>query len=155
MRVAPRPALFALACVPLALALSGCGGGPKKLTGVHGRLLDNGGALRIPASLPPGDPGVQVAFYPTDPKTQGREPQQAVVHPGGATFDLPGNDHKGIAPGKYRIALSLGAYTASGASDQFKGIYGPENSPIFKEVTADGQDVTIDVTRDGGGKPKD
>jgi hypothetical protein len=153
MRVALRFLLLALACLPLALASPGCKSGPKKLTGVHGRLLDKGGKLKIPANLPPGDPGVQLTFYPTDPKAQGQDPQQAVIDKGNVTFELPGNDQKGVPPGKYRVAISLGAYTASGSSDEFKGAFGPENSPIFKEITADNQDVTIDVTRDGG-KPR-
>jgi hypothetical protein len=147
MRVALRPALLVLACVVLGLA--GCGGGPKRLTGVHGRLLDHGKPLTVSGTLPPGDPGIRLTFLPAG-EGEGMQSADAVVDPQTGTFQLDGDDQKGVAPGKYRIVLSLGAYSAGGDTDQLKGAFGPENSPISKDVTEDNQDITIDVGKDAG-----
>jgi hypothetical protein len=139
MRVALRPSLLVLACVSLA----GCGG-PPRLTGVHGRLLDRGQPLHLPEGLPPGDPGARVTFYPLEEK-EGTEAQQAAVSPDG-TFTLPGNDRNGIVPGKYRVGVALGAF---GTPDRLKGAFGEKTSPLVRDVTG-GEEIVIDV-----GKPND
>jgi hypothetical protein len=128
MRSTLRSILFVLAGVPLVLALSGCGGDKK--VKASGRLLDKGQPLTAPGPLPPGDVGIRVTFYPTE-ASQGQEPQQAVVSPDG-TFQLSGNDGKGIVPGKYRVAIIVGAV---GKDDKLKGVFGEKNSPIYREVT--------------------
>ena len=144
MRVALRSRLLVLACVSLALTLPGCTSGPPRVTGVHGRLLDKGQPLQIPQGLPPGDPGVRVTFYPMDEKA-GTEAQQAVVNPDG-TFTVPGNDRKGIPPGKYRIGVALGAF---GTPDKLKGAFGEKNSPIVRDVTG-AEEIVIDVGKPNG-----
>jgi hypothetical protein len=145
MRAAFRRSLFAVVCVSLALALPGCQSGTPKVTGVHGRLLDKGQPLQLPSGMPPGDPGVRVTFYPTDEEKQGKEAQQAVVNSDG-TFTVPGNDRKGIIPGKYRIGVTLGAF---GGTDKLKGAFDPKTSPIVRDVTGN-EEIIIDIGKPTG-----
>jgi hypothetical protein len=140
MRVALRSVLLILACVPLALSLAGCGG--VKKVKAHGKLLNKGQPLTPPSPLPPGDPGIRLTFYPTD-AGQGTEPQQAPVAADG-TFQLNGNDQKGVVPGKYRVAVATGAF---GQPDKFGGKFGENNSPIYREVTGNTEEIVIDVDK--------
>ena len=144
MRRALRLSLSVLACVPLALTLPGCGG-PRVTPG--GRLLDKGQPLQIPQQgLPPGDPGVRVIFLPMEPEKEGTAQQPAVVNVQDATFTVPGNDGRGIAPGKYRISIALGAY---GTPDKLKGAFGEKNSPVVRDVTG-AEEIVIDVSKPSG-----
>jgi hypothetical protein len=139
MRASLRSAVLLLAWA--ALALSGCGGGVKKVT-AHGRLLNNNQPLTAPGPLPPGDAGLRVTFYPTG-ENEGKEAQQAIVNPDG-TFELPGNDRKGVLPGRYRVAISVGAY---GMPDKLQGAFGENNSPIYREVTGGPEEMVIDIAK--------
>ena len=64
------------------------------------------------------------------------------------SFDVPGVDGDGIPPGKYRVALILRpgrdrsekaqdpkAKKADPDKDYLNGEFGPENSPIVREIT--------------------
>jgi hypothetical protein len=139
---AARSALLLIACVPLALVLSGCG--PKTVI-AHGKLLDKGQPLHAPENLPPGDPGIHVTFYPADEKL-GKQAQMAVVNPDG-TFRVPGNSLRGVVPGKYRVSITLGPL--SGA-DKLKGAFSGLKSPIVREVKENNEEIVIDISKPNG-----
>jgi hypothetical protein len=78
------------------------------------------------------------------------QPYPAVVSPDDGTFRVPGPEGRGIPPGKYRVALvrkltreSLEAGPAPRGKAAFdrdtdlnKDAFGPERSPIVRELTS-------------------
>jgi hypothetical protein len=138
----------ALVIGPGLLAVVGCAPAGLPTTAApgkvipRGRLLQDGLPLRPPvAQLPPGDPGYRVVFIKLRGPGAGTA-LRASLDPGGAgTFRLIGPEGRGIAPGRYRVAVFLGP---EGGADAFQGKYGRENSRIEVDVRA-GQDVVIDL----------
>jgi hypothetical protein len=131
----------------VALSLPGCGGGGGNKLRVKGRLLDNGQPLKVPTEgIPPGDRGIRVTFYPMFEGEETPDPEVAVVNPDGATFEVPGKDGKGITPGKYRISIQLGA---RGRPDLLNDAFGPDTSPIIREVTGE-DDMVVDIKKPAG-----
>jgi hypothetical protein len=112
---------------------------------VRGRLLENGRPLVVStASLPPGDKGIEVAFYPLHDGGLPGDPFPAVVSPGDGTFHVPGPKGRGIPPGRYRVAIRVGL---PGRGDHFKDAFSAENSPVVREVDGT-KDVVIDVAKE-------
>jgi hypothetical protein len=108
----------------------------------RGRILENGLPVKInAANLPPGDPGMSVTFIRIGSVDAGEEIEAQIIDAEECSFELIGADAKGIAPGKYRVAISLAPV---GGQDQFKGKYNREKSKIEVEVK-EGEDLVIDL----------
>jgi len=153
-----RPALAGLA-LAAALWLPGCGGGGNAVW-VTGKLLKGGSAY-----VPPTGQTVNVTFVVMDAKdgagkpVAGGEPFWAEVDQTTGTFTVPGQDGRGIPPGKYRIAvtqkLTREAFDAANKSrkravdrdaDTLADKFGPGTSPIVRELVKPGE-VVIDLDK--------
>lgn len=140
MNAAHHPAWLSLR-LAVALLLSGCSAG-KPVVSVSGRLLNNGEPLAIPTQgLPPGERGIRVGFLSAPQQGQLPESFFANVNPADGTFTVPGNEGRGIPPGKYRISVSVGAM---GQADQLKGAFSELNTPLSVDIGSSGR-LTIDV----------
>ncbi len=151
------PVLFLAAGLAAAL---GCGGKDKKddaeKTIVTGKLVDAGKPVALDASriplpkgahaMPPGVKGsVQVFFISSDTK----ESIEAEVNADAGTFQVKGQDGKGIKPGRYRIAIVARMGMAPDTPDFFKGRFTPDKTKVLRDVKP-GDDLTIDVSKDEG-----
>jgi hypothetical protein len=130
------------------IAVTGCNSGQPRATEGNvipkGRILKNGLPLKPTGGtgglLPPGDAGLQVIFIKIGTIDAGTEIAATIKDESG-TFELIGNEGKGIPPGKYRVAVYLGP---AGSADELKGKYSRENSKIEVEVKK-GEDLIIDL----------
>ena len=128
---------------------AGCNDGqPKPEAGKtipKGRILKNGLPLKPTektlANMPPGDPGMEVVFIKVGGADAGEEIPARIKDEPPGSFDLVGAEARGIPPGKYRVAITLGPV---GGRDELKGKYSRENSKIEVEVK-EGEDVVIDL----------
>lgn len=143
-----RAGLFAAGL--LSMVALGCGnpGMPEAAEGrviPHGRILENGVPIRTSesANLPPGDPGFTVTFIKLGTADAGSETTAIINEEEPGTFELIGDDGKGIVPGKYRVAVSVGP---EGGKDALKGKFSKENSKIEVEVK-EGEDLVIDLAK--------
>jgi hypothetical protein len=161
-----RRTLWTLALLTIPPALAGCGpGGTIRVTGA---LLKGGAPYKAPAGQT-----LNLTFYAlevTDAagKTAkvNNEPYAAVVSPDDGTFSVPGPEGRGIPPGKYRIALvrkmkrealeaepaPRGKAALDRDTDLNKGAFGPERSPIVRELTTS-CDLAIDLDRPEDASP--
>ena len=75
----------------------------------------------------------------------------AVVAETGA-FEIKGHDGKGIKPGKYKVVFTTPSAVPGmpGATEVFGGKFNREKSPIEREVTLDGPEIVIDVSKAKG-----
>ncbi|MGL4551326.1 MAG: hypothetical protein ACRC33_09065 [Gemmataceae bacterium] len=139
-----RNLLVALLLLP-ALLLVGCGEAPKTAAGrtkPKGRILENGLPLKVNAqNLPPGDPGMAITFIRIGGVDAGQQTDAQIIDVADASFELIGADGKGIAPGKYRVAITLAPV---GSADLLKGKYSRENSKVEVDVE-EGKDLVIDL----------
>jgi hypothetical protein len=134
--------------VLFAAAAAGCGSDVGKTaagkTKPKGRILENGLPIKLNTqNLPPGDPGLQVTFIRIGSVEAGEEIQARIISAAEGTFELIGNEGKGINPGKYRVAITLAPF---GSADQLKGKYSREKSKIEVEVK-EGEDLVIDIAQ--------
>ena len=99
--------------------------------------------------VPPGGvaPGtaLQIVFSPVD----GGDLFFADLNGETGAFEVKGHDGKGIKPGKYKIFLTM-AGGAPGSPEIFGGKFNRERSKIERDVTVDGSEIVIDVTKPGG-----
>ncbi len=110
----------------------------------RGRLLDNGLPVKVnTANMPPGDPGMKVTFVRIGSVDAGEAIDARIFEATEGSFELIGADGKGIPPGKYRVAVTLGA---EGGADQLKGKFSREKSKIEVEVK-EGEDLVIDIAK--------
>lgn len=110
----------------------------------RGRLLENGLPIKVnTANMPPGDPGMKVTFIRIGSVDAGEAIDARIFEATEGSFELIGADGKGIPPGNYRVAVTLGA---EGGSDQLKGKFSSEKSPIEVEVK-EGEDLVIDLAK--------
>jgi hypothetical protein len=139
-----------VALVGVLLVVVGCdsSGRPKAEAGKvipKGRILKNGLPLKPSentlAKMPPGDPGMEIVFIKLGGADAGEEIRARIQEEPPGTFDLIGAEGKGITPGRYRVAITLGPF---GSKDEFKGKYSREKSKIDIEVK-EGEDVVIDL----------
>lgn len=140
---------MAVVTVSFVLAiLAGCGGGPKYVP-VKGRLVDNGQPVKPSAKLPPGatrlppgDPGMKMEFITVKDGKAG-ESFGAAMNPSDATFTVPGPKDKGLAPGKYKVSIHVGA---SGSPDALMGAFTADRTPLVVDIPDKAQaNVTVDV----------
>jgi hypothetical protein len=108
-----------------------------------GRIVENGQPIKIDTSkMPPGDPGIQITFIPLG--VEGAESHEArITDASQGAFEVIGADGKGIAPGRYRVAVAVAAV---GNPDLLKGKYSREKSKIEIDVAA-GEDIVIDLAK--------
>jgi hypothetical protein len=130
-----------------AVAHTGCGG-PSNSVWVTGKLL-KGGAVYVP----PKDQDVYVTFVGLEIKDEsgkaipGGEPFWADVDQESGTFSVPGNDGRGIPPGKYRVAVTqkMSRHALNSAklrsknglsreTDMLDNRFGLDSSPIVREL---------------------
>jgi hypothetical protein len=149
-----RRALGLLVLGLATVATAGCGSGDEGRVTVKGKLLQNGepyifdeSKVKLPKGAtgrPPGSIGtvLQVIFIPEE----GGVNMPAVTTDKG-TFDVVGTDGRGIKPGKYKIAITA-RYSLDGP-DAFNGKFTPERTQIRREVKGPGEEITIDVAKDG------
>jgi hypothetical protein len=156
----PRGLVLALLALSQ-FALAGCGGG--NVVWVTGKLLKGGANYQ-----PPTGQIVYVTFVAMELKDEsgksipGGDAFMADLDQARGTFSVPGNDRRGIPPGKYRIAVTQkltretfdasapkpkrGAKAADRETDTLKNQFGIDNSPIVREVTGSGE-IIIDLDR--------
>lgn len=127
-----------LLLVSLGAITSGCG---SKLVTVKGKLTKDGQPLEV------SDRGaVMITFIPyVEGGSEAAEGHSAPVMKDGS-YHVLGRYGKGIAPGKYRIAVQhLDPYPRN---DKLKGEFSTSQSPIIREVT--GADLDIDLAKPSG-----
>jgi hypothetical protein len=124
------------------ILLAGCGGG-ENLVVVKGKLTKAGQPLSAAGmKLPPGDLGIQLIFIPEG----GGQDEPGVVNSDGS-FAVSGAKGNGIKPGKYKVAITLGAF---GTKDELGGIFSREKTKCVREVSATAKEFTIDVSKPEG-----
>lgn len=141
-----------------AWALAGCGS--SNTVQVSGTLLKSGAPYAAPQGQKLG-----VTLYAMDVKdatggaVTANEPFPAEFNPSDSTFRVPGPEGLGIPPGKYRVAVIQQATREAlertqpkrgtapdREADFLKGRYGPQTSPIVREIGASGN-LSIDLDR--------
>ncbi len=90
-----------------------------------------------------------MTFYPLE-GAKTTEGYPVKVDPATGNFEITGADGKGIPPGKYRVAVSAGAFVGGpggpSSKDPFEGKFGKDNSPIIREI--DGKsEIIIDLDK--------
>lgn len=148
---------FSIVGAAIFAALSGCSpdDGPRVVA--KGKLVDGAkpfqyeapkgkaGAPLPPPSAGSGGVGLQIQFVPAE----GGDTFYAAFNAESSAFEVRGNDGKGIKPGKYKIFLTM-AGGAPGSPEIFGGKFNRERSKIERDVTVDGSEIVIDVTKPGG-----
>jgi hypothetical protein len=152
---------FIVTLVIAALAVSpGCGGS-RNTVWVTGKLLKAGAKY-----VPPEGQLVTVAFVGMEIEdssgkmVQSSEAFLAAYDQASASFSVPGNDGRGIPPGRYRVAvvqrltretfdakkstLKKGPGRPDRETDQLKNRFGMETSPIIREVKKSGE-IIVDL----------
>ncbi len=142
--------------ISVALGCSASTSEPKAIA--KGKVVDGGKPYTIvvpkaKGSLPPppgteSSSGLKIQFTPAE----GGDTFSADVDPDTGAFEIKGHDGKGIKPGKYKIILttpnSMPGMPA--ASEVFGGKFGREKSQIERDVTVDGPEIVIDVSKPKG-----
>ena len=120
----------------LALAVTGCGDGKLR---TQGRLLKGGQAF-----TPHEGENVAVVFVPVP--ADGGPAQDffiATVDQATGTFTAAGRDMRGLAPGKYRVAVQL----LKKRIDLFNGKYGTDKSPFVFDIGPDTKEIVVDLDK--------
>jgi len=145
------------AAVILAL-LAGCSkteDGPRAVA--KGKLVDGnkpytyeapkgkGGGAVAPPSVGNAGTGLQIQFVPSE----GGDTSYASFNAEAGTFEVKGSDGKGIKPGKYKIYMTM-LGSPPGAPEIFGGKFTREKSQIERDVTVDGPEIVIDVSKPKG-----
>jgi hypothetical protein len=140
------------------IALAGCSksdDGPRVIA--KGKIVDGakpyayeapkgkGGGPIPPPAAGGGGVGLQIQFIPVE----GGDTNYATFNAEGSTFEVKGSDGKGIKPGKYKVFLTM-AGTPPGGAEIFGGKFSREKSQIEREVTVDGPEIVIDVSKPKG-----
>jgi hypothetical protein len=147
------------------LASPGCGGSGDAIW-VTGKLLKGGTRY-----VAPEDQTVNVTFVSIETRDgsgktiPGGEPYLADFDEANATFTVPGPDGRGIPAGKYRVSVVQKIKRVAleklkvekklridRETDMLKNAFGPDRSPIVRELTAS-CDLAIDLDRPGDPTP--
>jgi hypothetical protein len=144
MKRSARRTVWLAAWVVTCLLLAGCGSQERKVI-VKGRVSKGGQPLTVKDTVLGR---VVVKFVPLNEPDPAKAigPQTALVNQQDGTFEVKGNDGKGIPPGKYRIAVYQ--YEPM-PTDKLQGKFGEKNSRIEREVTG-GEEIDIDVGKPAG-----
>ena len=134
-----RLAFFVVALAVMTLV--GCGGG--KRTKVKGTLV-------LPAGVTVGpQDSLTITLIPTSAEKSGPPPSGG-VDPKALTFVVDGADHKGIAPGKYKVYVSCTPYPGDNLKERKEKLdkaFAPflgDKSTLEVDLS-DGSDHTITV----------
>lgn len=161
MSVLPTLARYGvlLLAVGLTPTLIGCGdSGDKaaKMISVRGRITEGNKPWTMEsAKLPKLPPGVsapptakgagapagtiQVGFH----SAEGNDVVYGVCDAAAGTFEAR------IAPGRYKISLTMGS-AMPGVADPFGGKFTQDKTPILRDLTTNGDEVVIDITKPKG-----
>lgn len=125
-----RPVLKIGLIALLGLSAAGCGSTFK----ARGKVVKGG------APFVPGEGlALRVTFVPAGGESF-TTVYTANVNQKDGTFEVAGNDARGLPPGKYRVAVFL----TKGMSDQFKDKYGLTNSKFVFDVEP-GSEIVVDL----------
>ncbi len=130
---------------------------PKAI--VKGKLVDGGkpytaapprGKAALPP--PPGTEGTNSALQIQFTPVEGGDTFMGPVAADTGAFEISGHDGKGIKPGKYKVILTMpnAVPGISGAPEVLGGRFSREKSQIEREVTVDGPEIVIDVSKPKG-----
>ena len=140
------------------LAAFGCSpkdDGPRVVA--TGKLLDNGkpyiyeapkgkgGAAIPPPSAGSSGTGLQIQFTPVE----GGDTYYAAFNGESSTFEVKGNDGKGIKPGKYKVFLTV-VGGPPGTPEIFNGKFARDKSKIERDIAVDGPEIVIDISKPAG-----
>jgi hypothetical protein len=146
-----------LASALLGVVAAGCSNkADEPKTIVKGKLVDGGkpysfGPKSKGAAAPPppgaegAASGLRIQFTPAE----GGDTFNAFVDAETGAFEMKGHDGKGIKPGKYKIILGTPMYVPGTptTNEPFGGKFSREKSQIEREVTLDGPEIVIDVSK--------
>lgn len=99
-------------------------------------------------AMPPGistSSVLQVVLISAD----GKDQYTAKTNSDTGTFEVAGPDGKGIAPGRYKIAVTAKVGLSPSDPDLFGGRYAADKTQILRDIK-DGEDVVIDVSKPQG-----
>jgi hypothetical protein len=156
-----RPPRLILLVTLVTFGFSGCGS--SNTVWVTGTLLKGGNPYVPPAGHRVGLTFLAMEVQDASGKiVANNEPYAAELNPKDGSFLVPGPEGKGIPAGKYRISviqkLTRDAFDArlratknraqafDRETDYFRNEFGPETSPIVRDVNSSGV-LTIDLDR--------
>jgi hypothetical protein len=98
------------------------------------------------------DDGLQVTLVPAEPNAPAGG-GASKVDPANLTFSNNGAEGKGVAPGKYKVAVTFQPYNASDAEavkrkkqiDQELAPFSIDKTPLTVELTGQDQNITVDL----------
>jgi hypothetical protein len=125
-----RRGLALLLVVGLGLTVAGCGGKRK----VRGKVVQNGQPMQL------SEKGVFVISFIAASDTAGKNPEPTKPNNDG-TFEVVGRDGKGIAPGKYKVAVE--ACDPYPGNDKLGGKFTPAKTTL--QVDVGKGEVIVDV----------
>ena len=149
MKINGRLSLLALVA---ALAAAGCGPNVK----VTGKVSRGGQPVNAVKGM-----HLNLALHPLADPSTGKPPAGPDIYAANVasdgSFDVPGVEGDGIPPGRYRVAVTLrpGRDRSEGKAkardydpdkDYLNGAFGPDNSPIVREVKSS-QTLSIDLDK--------
>jgi hypothetical protein len=121
----------------------GCGSAEKTVA-VRGSVQKGGKPYTFTTQgLPPGDTGFRLEFTAQTAQGAG-ERFSAAFNAADGTFKVSKANATGLPAGTYRISLHRGAF---GGTDEFKGAFSAEKTPLKVEIpaSASGVEITIDL----------
>lgn len=122
----------------------GCGSAEKTVA-VRGSVLKGGKAYTFSTQgLPPGDRGIRLEFIAQSSQGAG-ERHSAAYKADDGTFKVSKGNTTGLPPGMYRISVHRGAF---GGTDEFKGVFSPEKTPLKVEIPASASSVEVTIDLD-------
>jgi hypothetical protein len=134
MRITLRSLLGTIVLTSLVLTAAGCGSRRKIY---QGKLVQNGQPVVV------SDKGVIIiTFYEEKDKDKAR-PLPTDTKPDGS-FTVYGRERKGIAPGRYVVAVEVKDPYIDGA-DKFEGKFAPDKTPLTVEAGRGKGDLIIEV----------
>ncbi len=119
----------------ICLWATGCSSGMLK---PEGRLLKKG----APFVVGEGEV-VHVTFFPDEEQPE-HDPYPARINNADGTFQVLGNDGKGLPPGKYRASVQI----IKNRKDTLNGAYGRTRSPFKIDLTPETREITLDLDPD-------
>jgi hypothetical protein len=126
------------------VVVAGCGGGEPHYV-VTGSVVEGGQPVVI-EEYEEGASCVELEFVPLDESgaVVSAETYWAYAKEDG-TFVIDGTDGSGIPAGKYRVSVRKMGDTVNGPDDLWQGAHSGDNSKFIYEITADTDDLQIDV----------
>lgn len=126
----------AVAALVLGMVCAGCGS--SKLNKTRGRVIQDGKAF-----VPEKGVSIRVTFVPIV-ASGGRamDYYHADVDNSTGAFKASGPDHKGVPPGKYRVAVEI----LQNKKDILNGKFDADNSPFVFDIDSKTPELKIDLS---------